>query len=90
MKIERPSGDWLAAFDSRVAREIAARDWSSTPMGPRASWPTDLRAILTHRYLAEVTGHGLFAMSFMDGTNLAASSELHGFVREAVRRYGRN
>ena len=47
MKIERPSGDWLAAFDSRVAREIAARDWSSTPMGPRASWPTDLRAILT-------------------------------------------
>jgi hypothetical protein len=26
-------------------------------------------------------------MSFMDGTNLTASSELHGLVRAAVRRY---
>jgi hypothetical protein len=32
---------------------------------------------------------GLFAMSFMDGTSLAASSELHGLVRAAVRRYAR-
>ena len=36
-----------------------------------------------------MTRHGLFAMSFMDGTNLAASRELYGFVREAVRRFGR-
>jgi hypothetical protein len=47
----------------------------------------DLRAILTDRYLAEVARRGLFAMNFMDGTNLAASAELHGFVRRAVRRY---
>ena len=57
--------------------------------GSGAVFAADLRAILTDRYLAEVTGHGLFAMSFMDGTNLAASSELHGFVRESVRRFGR-
>jgi hypothetical protein len=36
-----------------------------------------------------VTRQGLFAMSFMDGANLAASSELHGLVRAAVRRYAR-
>jgi hypothetical protein len=57
--------------------------------GSGAVFAADLRAILTDRYLAEVTRHGLFAMSFMDGTNLAASSELHGFVRRAVRRFGR-
>ena len=57
--------------------------------GSGAVFAADLRAILTDRYLAEVTGHGLFAMSFMDGTNLAASSELHGFVRGAVRHFGR-
>ena len=57
--------------------------------GSGAVFAADLRAILTDRYLAEVTRHGLFAMSFMDGTNLAASSELHGFVRAAVRRFGR-
>jgi hypothetical protein len=57
--------------------------------GSGAVFAADLRAILTDRYLAEVTRHGLFAMSFMDGTNLAASSHLHGFVRNAVRRFGR-
>ncbi len=57
--------------------------------GSGAVFAADLRAILTDRYLAEVTRDGLFAMSFMDATNLAASSELHGFVRAAVRRYGR-
>ena len=45
--------------------------------------------VLTDRYLADVTRQGLFAMSFMDGTSLAASSGLQEFVREAVRRYGR-
>jgi hypothetical protein len=57
--------------------------------GSGAVFAADLRAILTDRYLVEVTRHGLFAMSFMDGTNLAASSHLHGFVRNAVRRFGR-
>jgi hypothetical protein len=49
----------------------------------------DVRTILTDRYLAEVTRQGLVAMSFMDGTSLAASSELHGLVWAAVRRYAR-
>ena len=57
--------------------------------GSGAVFEADLRAILTDRYLAEVTRHGLFAMSFMDGANLAASGELQGLVRAAVRRYGR-
>jgi hypothetical protein len=55
--------------------------------GSGAVFAADLRTILTDRYLAEVARRGLFAMSFMDGTNLAASAELHGFVRRAVRRY---
>lgn len=46
MNIERSPGDWLSACDSQVARDIAARDWSATPMGPLASWPADLRAVL--------------------------------------------
>jgi hypothetical protein len=58
--------------------------------GSGAVFEADLRTILTDRYLAEVTRQGLFAMSFMDGTNLAASGELHGLVRAAVRRYGRS
>ena len=58
--------------------------------GSPAVFAADLRKILTDRYLAEVTRDGLFAMSFMDDTNLAASAELHGFVRRAVRRYARS
>jgi hypothetical protein len=57
--------------------------------GSGAVVAADLRVVLTDRYLAEVTRHGLFAMSFMDNTNLAGSSGLHGFVRDAVRRYAR-
>jgi hypothetical protein len=57
--------------------------------GSGAVFETDLRTILTDRYLADVTRHGLFAMSFMDGDNLAASGELHQLVRAAVRRYAR-
>ena len=61
--------------------------WSSTPSP--AVFAADLRKILTDRYLAVVTRDGLFAMSFMDDANLAASAELHGFVRGAIRRYAR-
>jgi hypothetical protein len=57
--------------------------------GSGAVFEADLRTILTDRYLAEVTRNGLFAMSFMDGANLAASADLHRFVRTAVRRYAR-
>src|SRR5215204_4767023 len=57
--------------------------------GSGAVFEADLRAILTDRYLAQVTGDGLFAISFMDATNLAASPELQRFVRAAVHRYAR-
>ena len=57
--------------------------------GSGAVFAADLRAILTDRYLAQVTGDGLFAISFMDATNLAASPELQRFVRAAVHRYAR-
>ncbi|MDQ1899596.1 PAS domain-containing protein [Paracoccus sp. WLY502] len=46
MDIERSLGDWLAGSDSGVARDIARRDWSDTPIGQMESWPADLRAIL--------------------------------------------
>ena len=58
--------------------------------GSGAVFAADLRAILTDRYLADVTGHGLFAMSFMDGTNLAASPNLQRFAQAAVARYARS
>lgn len=57
--------------------------------GSSSVFEADLRTIFTDRYLADATRHGLFAMSFMDASNLAASSELHGLARAAVRRYGR-
>jgi hypothetical protein len=57
--------------------------------GSGAVFEADLRTILTDRYLADVVRQGLFAMSFMDGANLAASPSLHRFVRAAVRRYAR-
>ena len=57
--------------------------------GSGAVFEADLRTILTDRYLAEVTRHGLFAMSLMDGANLAASPDMYRFVRAAVRRYAR-
>ncbi len=47
MNVEQPPGDWLPTRVSRVAREIAARDWADTPMGPISAWPADLRAILS-------------------------------------------
>jgi hypothetical protein len=75
-------GGWQARWDDRAtgAGRSLFRHFADV-----------LRAadFLTDRYLAEVTRHGLFAMSFMDGTNLAASSQMHGFVRNAVRRFGR-
>jgi hypothetical protein len=57
--------------------------------GSGTVFEADLRTVFTDRYLAEVTRRGLFAMSFLDGANLAASAELQGLARAAVRRYGR-
>ena len=56
--------------------------------GSPTVFESDMRAVLTDRYLAEVTRNGLFAMSFMDGASLG-SGEVYGFVERAVRRYAR-
>jgi len=52
-----------------------------------ATFDADTRAMLTSGYLAEVTADGLFAWSFMDNNNLAASAASYQFVRAAVTRY---
>jgi hypothetical protein len=56
--------------------------------GSQSTFDTDLHAILTESYLARVRRGGLFAMSFMDHTNLSASLSSYRFVRDAVRQYG--
>jgi hypothetical protein len=56
--------------------------------GAQATFEQDLRAMLTDDYLADVSGAGLFAWSFMDNKNLAASESIYQFVKDAVIRYG--
>ena len=43
--------------------------------------------LLTDASLADLTGKGLFAMSFMDDANLAAEPAIEQFVAAAVNRY---
>jgi hypothetical protein len=54
----------------------------------QATFEHDLRAMLTEDYLADVTGAGLFAWSFMDTKNLAASDSIFEFTTDAIRRFG--
>jgi len=54
----------------------------------QATFEQDLRVMLTQAYLAELTAAGLFAWSFMDAKNLAASDSIFEFTRDAIRRYG--
>jgi hypothetical protein len=56
-----------------------------------AAQPTfdaDVRAIFTDDFLTTQSRAGLFALSFMDDTNLAASADTFAFVKGAVSRYG--
>ena len=57
--------------------------------GSQTTFDADLRAILTEGFLTAATRAGLFAMSFMDNNNLAASAKTFTFVKGAVVRYGR-
>ncbi len=56
--------------------------------GSQSTFDSDMHAILTGSYLAQIRRAGLFAISFMDNTNLSASPTTYEFVRAAVRRYG--
>lgn len=58
--------------------------------GSQATFDADTKAMLTDGYLAEVTGLGLFAWSFMDQNNLSASHASYQRVVAAVQRYGTN
>jgi hypothetical protein len=57
--------------------------------GAQSVFDADVRAVLTDRFLAEQARAGLFAVSFMDNVNLAASPATYAFVKGAVTRYGR-
>lgn len=56
--------------------------------GSQSTFDADMAAIMTDTYLDEVTGLGLFALSFMDNQNLSASDTAYQVVASAVRRYG--
>jgi hypothetical protein len=56
--------------------------------GSQSTFDADMAAIMTDKYLDEVTGLGLFALSFMDHKNLSASEITYQVVASAVRRYG--
>jgi hypothetical protein len=58
--------------------------------GAQATFDADVRTMFTVGFLAAQTRAGLFALSFMDNTNLAASATTFAFVKSAVKRYGRS
>jgi len=55
--------------------------------GSQTIFDADTQTMLTDSYLARVTADGLFAWSFMDNNNLAASASSYQFVRDAIMRY---
>jgi hypothetical protein len=55
-----------------------------------SAYDADVRALLDDRFLAEMVGAGLFALSFMDDRRMAASPATLQFIRGAVQRWGRN
>jgi hypothetical protein len=57
--------------------------------GSQSTFDADVHAIFTDAYLGEETHAGLFAMSFMDSTNLAPAASLD-FVTAAVARFGKS
>jgi hypothetical protein len=57
--------------------------------GSQATFDADVHGILTDAFLGAETRAGLFAVSFMDNTNLSASTATFGFVKAAVARYGK-
>ncbi len=56
----------------------------------QSTFENDIRTILTDGYLQEVTGNGLFAMSFMDKNNMSNSPSIFSFIKDAVHTFGAN
>lgn len=57
--------------------------------GSQSTFDSDMHAILTGSYLSTQIHNGLFALSFMDSTDLGPANSL-AFVKAAVARYGRS
>jgi hypothetical protein len=56
--------------------------------GSQATFDAVMRTVLTDDYLRRVRALGLFALSFMDSTNLDGNPAALDFVTKAVTRYG--
>jgi hypothetical protein len=56
--------------------------------GSQLTFDADVRAILTDATLRRLHSLGLFALSFMDATNLDREPATYDFVRRAALRYG--
>jgi hypothetical protein len=54
----------------------------------QSTFESDVRAILTDSYLQEMSGYGLFAISFMDKQNMSNSSSIYNFIKAAVISFG--
>ncbi len=57
--------------------------------GSAATFDADVIAMLNEPFLAEMTGAGLFAWSFMDQSIFDASPASYELVKAAVTRFGR-
>ncbi len=57
--------------------------------GSAATFNADTRAMLTDSYLRQLVSAGLFAWSFMDDSNVSASSSTFSRIAAAIQRYGR-
>jgi hypothetical protein len=57
--------------------------------GDCVTFASDVHAIFTDQYMADVVGRGLFAFSFMEDNCLDQDPTLYQFVKDAVIRYGR-
>jgi hypothetical protein len=57
--------------------------------GSSSTFNADTRAMLTDSYLARLVSAGLFAWSFMDDSNVSASSSTFSRIAGAIKRYGR-
>jgi hypothetical protein len=55
--------------------------------GSQAIFDADMHTILSDAYLRKVRASGLFALSFMDSSNLDAEPGAFAFVKQAVTRY---
>jgi hypothetical protein len=55
--------------------------------GSQATFSADMRTILTESFLSTVTAKGLFAMSFMDASNLSADPAVFEFVKGRIAAF---